>query len=91
MTVKHDTGKPMMGLIELEQLEGLARVLEFGAEKYEPDGWKTVSNAQERYFSALIRHLAKWQSGEQLDSESGLRHLDHALANLYFLCYEGDK
>lgn len=83
--VKYDSGKPDWSLVELEGIEGMVKVLTFGAEKYERDGWKTVPDARNRYFAALLRHLTAYQAGELVDSESGLSHLDHAMCNLYFL------
>lgn len=36
-------------------------------------------------YSALLRHLTAFWDGENIDSESGLHHLDHAAACLAFL------
>jgi len=38
-----------------------------------------------RLFGALQRHLWAWHSGEDMDAESKLNHLDHALCELLFL------
>lgn len=35
--------------------------------------------------AAAMRHLAAWRDGEQLDEESGLPHLAHALCCIVFL------
>lgn len=85
--VKADGGKPDYSLLELKLLEGMVKVLTFGAKKYSRDNWKKVPEGKDRYFAALQRHLAAWQSGEKIDPESGENHLDHALCNLYFLRY----
>lgn len=85
--VKLDTGKLRYDLIPPESLEGLAKILTFGAEKYTPNGWQTVPNAKERYTAAAMRHFEAWRKGEKLDPESGLLHLHHALCNLVFLDY----
>lgn len=36
-------------------------------------------------FGCLMRHMAAWQRGEELDPESGLPHLAHAMCNLRML------
>ena len=74
-----------MELVPLEALEGIVKVLEYGAQKYAPDNWKKVPNAIESYRGALLRHLTKLQAGEEFDMESGLRHVDHIAANAMFL------
>lgn len=89
--VKADKGKPDYSLLELKLLEGMVRVLTFGAKKYARDNWKKVPGGRDRYFAALQRHLAAWQSGEIIDPESGENHLDHALCNLYFLRFFDKK
>lgn len=85
--LKLDQDKPDWSLVELDSLEGLVRVLSFGAKKYERDNWKKVKNGKNRYFAALMRHLEAWQRGEKKDPESGESHLYHAMCNLYFLIY----
>jgi hypothetical protein len=82
---KYDSDKLRYDLIPVTAIEGLAKVLTFGAVKYEPNGWKTVENAKERYYAALFRHLLAWRNGEKLDPESGLHHLEHVLTNVTFL------
>lgn len=85
--VKHDQGKLLMSLIPYEAVFGLAEVMTFGANKYTPNGWKTVPDAERRYKDALLRHFYAHESGEELDQESGLSHLKHALTNIAFLVY----
>lgn len=86
---KFDGGKLRYGLIPpLAQAE-MVKVLTFGAEKYEPDNWKKVPDSKTRYFDALERHVWAWKMGEQIDPESGIHHLAHAMCCLAFL-YEHD-
>ena len=88
---KYDYAKPRMSLVPLKQVEKIAKVLTFGANKYKDNGWKTLENAEERYFSAAMRHLTAYQNGEELDEESGMSHLAHAATNLIFLLYFEDN
>jgi hypothetical protein len=83
--VKDDDGKIRYDLIPTSTIEGIGKVLTFGANKYAPNGWKTVPDAKERYYAALYRHLLAWRNGEKLDPESGLHHLEHVLTNVAFL------
>lgn len=83
--MKNDNDKPDWSLLPLETIEGIVEVLTYGAKKYKRDNWKKVS--VNRNFAALLRHLSKWQAGEEFDAESGLHHLDHALCDLMFIVY----
>jgi len=83
--VKDDETKLRYDLLPFKAIEGLIRVLTFGAMKYTDNGWRTVPNAKARYLAALLRHVSKMAQGELLDKESGLRHIDHVLCNAAFL------
>ena len=83
---KYDRGKPMFDLLVPEFLEGLAKVLTMGAEKYGPENWKHGLEPR-RFLAALYRHLNAYHRGEKNDSESGLSHLLHISINAMFLYY----
>lgn len=86
--MKFDGGKPRMALLFdgcPNALAAVGEVLTFGAQKYAAHSWQTVPEGQERYKSALIRHLLAVGNGEELDSESGLHHLAHAACNALFI------
>ncbi len=85
--MKFDNGKLRYGLIPPVLLKEVAKVLTFGAKKYEANGWKDIENGDERYLDALYRHLEAYRSGEKFDDESGLSHLSHASTNLAFLLH----
>ena len=82
---KDDKEKNRLDLIEPEFIEGVGRVLTFGANKYEPNNWQKVENAEDRYYAAALRHLMAWRRGEKTDLESGISHLDHVACNIMFL------
>lgn len=86
---KFDGGKLRYGLTPPLAFAEMVKVLTFGAEKYEPDNWKKVPESKTRYFDALERHVWAWKMGEQIDPESGIHHLAHAMCCLAFL-YEHD-
>ena len=85
--VKHDEHKNRLDLIEPEFIEGVGEVLTFGAEKYEPNSWQKVEDAENRYYAALLRHLMAYRRGETVDPESGLSHLKHIACNAMFLLH----
>ena len=82
---KDDQEKNRLDLIEPEFIEGVGKVLTFGADKYEPNNWQKVEDAKDRYYAATLRHLIAWRKGEKTDPESGLNHLDHVACNIMFL------
>ena len=81
---KDSTGKAPWGLLPPEPIDALLQVLEAGARKYGERNWEKGISWIE-IWQALMRHLWAWRKGEDLDPESGLPHLHHALANLAFL------
>lgn len=82
--VKFDHDKPRTDLIPFRPLLGAAKVFAFGAKKYGDRNWEK-GLAYGRLFGALTRHLFYWWCGEELDPESGLPHIDHALCCLLML------
>ena len=86
--VKADTGKPVFDLLPVESLAEIARVLEFGAKKYDAWNWSRGMKWL-RLWNACIRHLFAWVAGENIDPETGLSHLAHAgCCILFMLSYE---
>jgi hypothetical protein len=80
-SLRYNTGKPDYSLIPLASLKEAAKVLEYGATKYARDNWRKPTNWSVSY-ACLMRHMAAWQSGEDLDPESGFSHLGHAACNI---------
>lgn len=87
--VKYDSNKLEYGLLPPLALENVVDVLTFGAQKYNRENWKNVTEAKRRYFDAAQRHLWAYKQGEIYDKESGKHHVLHAICNLMFL-YEHD-
>jgi hypothetical protein len=85
--MKYDNGKAPIHLVPSEAIISIAKVLGFGAEKYGENNWRedVDSTTWGRTYSSLQRHLNSFWSGEDLDPESGLPHLDHALCQLMIL------
>jgi hypothetical protein len=59
----------------------------YGAEKYGEHNWSEHAGrwAWTQLVASALRHIYAWMRGEDLDKESGLSHLAHALANLAML------
>jgi hypothetical protein len=67
-----------MDLIPAEALEELGRVYGFGIKKYSAHNWRKGYDWS-LSMSALLRHYMAFQRGEDVDPESGLHHLAHAM------------
>ena len=69
-------------LLPYTSLAAIARVYNYGAEKYNdpevgPHNWRRGYKWSLSY-AALMRHLTQWWEGEDMDKESGHSHLAHA-------------
>lgn len=83
--IRFDGDKPRMDLISYHYMEGVSAVLAFGAKKYAVNNWRK-GMTWGRVLGSLLRHTFKFMSGEDLDPESGLPHVDHIGCNAMFLC-----
>lgn len=81
---KFDQDKPRTELLSSAALMEIAKVLGFGAKKYDPWNWAKGINYG-RIIGAVQRHVLAWKDGEDTDPESGLNHLAHAACGLMFL------
>jgi hypothetical protein len=81
---RYNSGKPDFSLIPLCTLEDEARVWEYGAKKYAPMNW-AKGMPWSAPLASMMRHMAAWQQGQDLDPETGLPHLAHAMCNLRML------
>lgn len=82
---KDEKNKARIDLVDPEFVCGVADVLGFGAEKYEPYSFQKVANGLDKYYAAAMRHMLEWRAGNFIDSETGQNHLLHAACNLMFL------
>ena len=83
---KFDGEKLRLDLIPPEFLNAAARGLGYGARKYSAGNWAQQPGLDHsRLYGAIQRHLNAYWSGEDVDTESGNCHLDHAACMLAFL------
>ena len=83
---KDDSGKPEIEMVDPEFLEGLAKVLMFGKEKYARNNWRNGINIS-RLISSTYRHLGEINKNNTLDEESGLPHVYHLACCVMFLAW----
>lgn len=84
--LRYNQDKPEMSMIlEADKaMAGLSKVLMYGRDKYSRGNW--LGGLEHMgIVDCLMRHLTAYVSGENLDEESGLPHVDHVLANALFL------
>jgi hypothetical protein len=84
--LRYNQGKLEWSLVDFDSLEGLVRVLEYGKDKYARDNWK-LGMPVTQVTESLMRHLFAFAKGEDVDPESGCRHISHVLCNAMFLEY----
>ena len=77
-------------MIPKEALEGTAKVLMFGANKYGRYNWLGGFDWH-RLTSASMRHIVAFNEGEDLDPESNILHLYHAITTLMMLAVHHER
>jgi len=85
--LKYDAEKLRWDLLPIDCIEEVVKVLSMGAKKYSANNWQLVEDGENRYYAALMRHLAASRMGEKIDPESGLSHLSHVMCNVVFLLW----
>lgn len=78
-----DNKKPCLSLIPPEVLPDVARVFEYGAKAHGLNNYRSKGRVS-TYMDAALRHQLQVldKREDDLDKESGLHHLDHAIADL---------
>lgn len=95
---RFNVGKPPMAYLPLDTLEGAARVMCMGADKYGTSNYRQGYEDLMSPLSSLIRHVATLQAaveseddqGEQgklLDEESGEAHIHHVITSAMLLVH----
>jgi hypothetical protein len=77
--------KPGVSTFPMTALFEGAAATDHGAGKYGPYNWRDDPIEAKEYLNAAMRHVAAWWEGQDLDPESGLPHLAHAIAGLAIL------
>lgn len=83
---RKNDNKTQFSYLDLESMEDMCKVLEFGAKKYARDNWKKgfpVSSI----IDSLMRHLNEIMKGNLIDQESSLPHYAHIQCNAMFLAF----
>jgi hypothetical protein len=82
--MKYDAGKTRWDLLPRWPLYAASQVFAYGAKKYRPWNW-TLGMSYSQAQRAVMGHLLDWADGEDLDPESNMPHLWHALTMLMIL------
>ena len=81
-----DDAKLPYELLPAKAIEEVVKVLEFGAKKYSPNGWKELNKEDlPKLLGAALRHVFAFLGGEYFDKETSLDHLAHASCDLLFI------
>jgi hypothetical protein len=83
--------KPDWTLLDFDSLLPLVRVMEFGSKKYGAFNWKNKQSDKKQALQSAMRHLIALISDEDIDSESGLAHTGHIMANMMIYEYHNRK
>lgn len=81
---KEKTGKLRMDLLPHDALVSIAQVMGEGARVYGDRNWEKGLSYQDLK-GAMLRHLAKFDLGEDLDGKDALPHLAHMATEAIFM------
>lgn len=84
--LRYNRGKARVTLVPFEVLLALAEHYTIGAEKYEDNNWRKGLKYNDTMDCAM-RHIIAFQTGENMDEETGSHHLIAAIWNLVALHY----
>jgi len=103
--IRHNEGKPPVNLILSKALLEVAKVAQFGAQKYNPHNYRKGMRWS-FFIDSMLRHLIKRGTGQIIDFDetcegcqnknckdhSGLKHTSHIAWNALALCeFEVEK
>jgi hypothetical protein len=84
---KTDEGKVRLDLVSPHAIWAMGEVLTAGlAAGYPERNWEK-GMAWHRMYGAAMRHLQRWWGGEDIDPQSGISHLSHALFSIAALVH----
>ena len=89
--IKHDQGKLRWDLLPLRPVQLAVEVMTKNLDKYGEDNWQRIDRPIDRFYAALMRHISAWRLGENLDPETKLPHLAHALVCVLFLVWHTER
>lgn len=84
--VKFDQQKLRTDLVPPQAMKALAEVYTHGAIKYADNNWMRGMDYS-RPYGAMMRHMLSWYEGQDIDPDSGLSHLYHAMWCVATLIY----
>lgn len=74
-------GKAQLHLLPRVAMIACSNVMRLGAQKYGAHNFRDAQVLATTYVSAIMRHMAAWNDGEDIDPESGESHIAHIMAN----------
>lgn len=89
--VKYDTQKARWDLLPLPEIADIVDVYTAGAVKYSPNSWQHLEDGYNRYKAALFRHLLEYENGNEIDEETGCKHLAQVAWNAIAMLYCSKK
>lgn len=84
---KFDQEKPDLSLIAYCAEVALARAMMYGAKKYGRYNY-TKGHKVSQLVAAMKRHISLYMNGEEADTESGVHHLGHVMANCMMILHQ---
>ena len=89
ISVKNDflDHKLRWDLLPLEEVEDIVKVFTAGANKYGDNNWQHLEKGYQRYKAAMFRHLLEYEKGNEIDEETGCRHLAQVAWNAIAMLY----
>jgi hypothetical protein len=76
------SAKRDLSLVTRAMAESIAAALQNGVAKYGRNNWRSTPVRALVYTAAAVRHIKAWEDGEDRAADSGVHHLDHAIASL---------
>ncbi len=90
-TTEDGTIKSLVENIPSDVLLQIGDVLSFGAKKYTPTQWRDKPTTPNKRIGSALRHIYSHQAGEELDKESELPHIHHAITQLLMAAHYINK